>query len=180
MQLVVDSDAAYLVLPEAKSRIAGHFYLSNTQRKPNGPLHVLCKVLRHVTSSAAETETAAMFHNAQLAIFIRRILEQIGHKQHPTKLITDNSTAATFTNQTLKLNKSKSWDMRYHWLRENEVKKNFQYLWEQGLKNGADYYTKHHPPHVHKTLRPKYLLNMIQAQTAKILQKHIPESTLQY
>ena len=67
MKIYVDSDAAYLVAPKAKSRIAGYFYCSDTTKtKPytpplNGPLHVECKVLRHVVTSAAEAETAGLF-----------------------------------------------------------------------------------------------------------------------
>ena len=47
MCLHLDSDAAYLVQPKARSRVAGHYYLSNRisqaikkpNPKPNGPLH---------------------------------------------------------------------------------------------------------------------------------------------
>ena len=35
MQLHVDTDAAYLVLPHAKSRIAGYFRLLNNKDNPN-------------------------------------------------------------------------------------------------------------------------------------------------
>ncbi|MFO0089630.1 MAG: hypothetical protein ACK518_02280, partial [bacterium] len=63
MILFVDSDAAYLVLPKARSRIAGYHYLSSLPlvgQAPtlNAPILVLCKTLRHVVSSAAEAETA--------------------------------------------------------------------------------------------------------------------------
>ena len=56
MKLFVDSDAAYLVAPKAKSRIAVYFYCSTDNPTPplNGPLHVECKVLRHVVTSAAK------------------------------------------------------------------------------------------------------------------------------
>ena len=64
MQLIVDSDAAYLVLPGAKSRIAGYFRMGDksfsgnrpdsTRRTPNAPILVECKTLRHVVASAAE------------------------------------------------------------------------------------------------------------------------------
>ena len=49
MTLHIDSDAAYLVLPNAKSRIAGFFYLSNADASTiNAPTLVTCKTLRHV------------------------------------------------------------------------------------------------------------------------------------
>ena len=69
MILNIDSDAAYLVAPGAKSRIAGFFHLTNKDDPfTNGPILVECKTLRHVVASSAEAETAGIFHNAQLAI----------------------------------------------------------------------------------------------------------------
>ena len=65
MILHVDSDAAYLVLPHAKSRVGGYFYLSSTPPtninnipKPmrNAPILIKCSTLKHVVASAAEAE----------------------------------------------------------------------------------------------------------------------------
>jgi hypothetical protein len=50
MVLHVDTDAAYLVLPKARSVIAGHYFLSDNppppptkpNPKPNGPIHTEC------------------------------------------------------------------------------------------------------------------------------------------
>ena len=59
MILKLESDAAYLVIPHAKSRIAGFFHLANndtTNKFVNGPLHINCKTLKHVVSSAAEAK----------------------------------------------------------------------------------------------------------------------------
>ena len=61
----IDSDAAYLVMPEAPSLYAGHFYLSDWPRgkpnlpstKHNGPILTTCKTIHNVVSSAAEAET---------------------------------------------------------------------------------------------------------------------------
>ena len=90
----VDSDAAYLVVDGARSRIAGHYYLSsNPIPKPgiptpahNGPLHTLCRILKTIVASAAEAETVGLFQNAQFAIFIRRCLIALGHPQPPTPI----------------------------------------------------------------------------------------------
>ena len=103
MILHADSDAAYPVMPGAKSRIAGYYHLSNTPpiNKPpspfiNGAVHVECKALRNVVTSAAEAETAALFYNAKTIIELRRILHALGHVQPPTPIKTDNSTAFGF------------------------------------------------------------------------------------
>ena len=66
MVLHVDSDAAYLAWPKARSIIAGCFQLSNHPKcndPPflNGDMLVVCKVLHRVVSSAAESENAAVF-----------------------------------------------------------------------------------------------------------------------
>ena len=106
MVLNVDSDAAYLVLPRARSRLAGHFFLSSPGSPsriaaPNGPVLTECKTIRHVVSSAADAETAALFHNAQSARPIRHILISLGHSQPPTPLKTDSATANAFIHQTM-------------------------------------------------------------------------------
>ena len=174
MILYIDSDAAYLVLPKARSRIAGHFFLGPKPPPPpalpqsqstNGPILTICKRLRHVVSSAAEAETAAAFHNSKEAIPIIRILEALGHKQplHRTPFKMDNATTNGFIHSNIRLKRSKAWDMRYHWMRDKENLKQFRYYWADGNSNNADYFTKHHPPNHHRKMRSTYILqnNMI-------------------
>ena len=164
MTLYVDSDAAYLVAPKAKSRIAGFFYCSNnsTTNPPspplNGPFHVECKILRHVVTSAAEAETAGLFYNCQTAIHLRHMLAVLGHPQPQTQVKTDNGTASQFVSDTIKNKRSKSWDVRYHWLSERQNKGDFKVYWDAGKNNLADYHTKHHSPTHHKNVRRKYIL----------------------
>ena len=63
MTLNVHSDTAFLVAPEAKSRIAGFsFYKPLYTTIQNAPILVECKILKHVVTSAAECETTAVFH----------------------------------------------------------------------------------------------------------------------
>ena len=98
MVLHVDSDAAYLVAPKARSRIAEYYYLSDHPSKINHPtlngaILVEFKTLHHVISSAAEAEVAGAFHNAQTTIPIHHFLGCLNHPQPPTPLKTDNSTA---------------------------------------------------------------------------------------
>ena len=76
MVLHVDSDAAYVTMPEARNCYAGHFYLSNwpspspIKHNPgrNVPMHTECKTIRNVVSSAAESETCGTFKNGKTAI----------------------------------------------------------------------------------------------------------------
>ena len=137
MILNVDSDAAYLVLPEAKSRIAGFFQLNSKNRQHdfiNGAILIECKTLRHVVASSAEAETARIFHNAQVAIPIRYMLNQLGHQQSPTPLQTDNETSLNFIKNNIRQKRSKSWDMKYYWLRDKKNEEQFDYYWNSSKK----------------------------------------------
>ena len=113
MILHVDSDATYLVLPKAKSRIAGYYYLSDlsplsSSEPPNRPIQVECKTLKHVVTSAAEAESSALFHNAKPTIPLRCLLLAIGHPQPPTPINFDNSTANAFVHNNITQKRSKS------------------------------------------------------------------------
>jgi hypothetical protein len=164
MILNIDTDAAYLVMPNAKSRIAGYFYLSSlpsTSNIPvpiNGPILVECTTIKHVVGSAAEAECGGCYHNAQKAIPIRIALAELGHPQPKTPLKTDNSTAAGFANNSMRQKRSKAWDMRFHWIRDRVAQEQFKIFWDKGVNNLADYFTKHHSPSHHLESRPTYIL----------------------
>ena len=176
MILHVDSDAAYLVQPNARSRIAGYYFLSSYPPSPpatpkpeiNAPILVECKTIRHVVASSAEAETGGLFINAQNIIPIRQALEALGHRQPATPLKTDNSTACNFVHKNMKQRRSKSWDMRYNWLRDKETQQLVRIFWEKGCLNDADYFTKHHSPKYHKSIRSRYIL-----QANNIMKKNI-------
>ena len=58
----------------------------------------------------------------------------------------------------MKQKMSKSWDMRFNWLRDRSViQKLFRIYWDKGTNNLADYFTKHHAPAHHKHMRPVYI-----------------------
>lgn len=138
--LHIDTDAAYLVAPNSKSRVAGYFYLSNKpsslQSIPtfNAAIHVECRLLRHIVSSAAESKTAGIFTSCQAAIPIRHMLTIRGNYQPPTPIKTDNKTASTFSNNTLKSKRRKSWDIRYHWIKDRSTQNQFVIYCQEGLK----------------------------------------------
>jgi hypothetical protein len=177
MILHVIADAAYLVLPNARSRCAGLYFLSDVSTttppnpRPNGAVHVLCKTLRGVPSSAAEAETGGLFLNSQEAVPIKIALEEMGHPQPTTgtPLETDNSTAHDILTATVRMKRSKAFDMRYHWLKDRIAQKQFNLYWAPGKLNKADYYTKHFPPSHHQAERyqpgrlqaPTHLVNLL-------------------
>ena len=66
--------------------------------------------------SAKEAELAEIYIMARKAIYIRIILEEMGHKQPPTPVQTYNAMAEAVTNRKVQPKQTKAMDMRFHWL----------------------------------------------------------------
>ena len=133
MILALHSDASYLSEPGAKSRAGGHFYLKDkTDRESNnGAILTLSKIIKHVMSSASEAETAALFLNCKAAIPLRIALEELGHPQPKTPVITDNTSAEGLINKTMIPKRAKAHDMRFNWLKCREAQKMFALIWKK-------------------------------------------------
>ena len=86
------------------------------------------------------------------------MLHALGHTQGPTPVKTDNKTASAFVNNTLKAKRSKTWDMRYFWLKDRISQSQFFIYWDKGDNNHGDYWTKHWSPTYHQRIRPTYIL----------------------
>jgi hypothetical protein len=84
------------------------------------------------------------------AAYIRIILEELGHKQPPTPLQTDNTMADAIINNKIKPKQTKSVDMRFYWLRDREFQQQFRIYWRPCKMNYAKYRTKHHPESHHR------------------------------
>ena len=63
-------------------------------------------------SSAAEAELGALYINARQTIHIRNILNEMGHKQPPTPVQVDNSTAVRIINNKILPKALKPMDMQ--------------------------------------------------------------------
>ena len=118
MILYIESNAAYLVLPQARSRIASIFYLNNaTSKRPplNGAIQVIFKTLQNIVSSAAKSETGGIFIGGQQAVPTITALSELNHPQPSsgTRILTDNSTAKGVFTANLHQKLSKAFDMRY-------------------------------------------------------------------
>ena len=162
MQLAVHSDASYLSAPNARSRAGGYFYLSecdDTNKNPpmNAPVHTECKIMKHVLSSATEAEIGAIFLNCQQAEILRTTLQELGHPQCTTTIVTDNATANNIINGNAKQKRTKAMDMRYNWILDRQVQRHFHVIWKPGKENFADYFTKHHSTVHHKRVRTLYV-----------------------
>jgi hypothetical protein len=95
MVLAVHSNASYLSKPKARSQAGGHFFLSSNTTVPpnNGAILNIAHIIKNVLSSATEAELAGLYIVACKALYIRIILEELGHIQSPTSLQTDSAMA---------------------------------------------------------------------------------------
>ena len=91
----------------------------------NGAVLNIAHIIKHVMSSATEAELAAMYIMAREAVYIRIILEEMGHKQLPTPSQTDNAIADAVCNGKVQPKRTKAMDMRFHWLRDRECQDQF-------------------------------------------------------
>ena len=182
MQLWCDADAAYLVAKNARSRIAGHFYLSDklidpkkpqSNPTPNGPIHTEVSIIKNVVTSSTEAEIASTFHNGKICSDLRVRLEEANHQQQNlTPVKTDNENSARFANKNIKRRLTKHMDMRYHWVQDRSDE--ILVYWAPGAENLADYFTKHHHPIYHRRIRKVYVQDPVEAtllncQTALML-----------
>jgi hypothetical protein len=156
MVLLIHSDASYLLVSNARSRLGGLFFLGNKppeQETLNGSILNVVAVIKKLVASAADSEVEACFHSVQIGAPLRVTLTELGHTQPPTPLQTDNSTAFGILNKKIKQKRSKAMDMRYDWLTDRVCQKQFDVYWRPGRENLADYHTKHHSSQHHKDMR---------------------------
>jgi hypothetical protein len=152
---------------KARSRFAGYHYVSTKLTDPtkppadqpplNGPINVPCKILKEILSSASKVELAGLYGNGKEAVPERITLEELGHPQPPTPMVTDNSTASAITNDSVKQKRSKAMDMRFYWILDRVRQGQFIVYWRCGITNRADYFTKHHSDKHHHVTRPVYI-----------------------
>jgi hypothetical protein len=120
MVLAVHSNASYLSKPKTQSRAGGHFFLPSDTTVPpnNGAILNIAHIIKNVMSSATEAELAGLYIMARKVVYIRIILEELGHIQPPTPLQTDNAMADGVINGKVQPKQTKGMGMRFHWLRD--------------------------------------------------------------
>ena len=158
MVLAAHSDAGFNNEYKARSRAGAHIFLSEDDPSPkwNGPVLTIAQIIKFVLASASEAELGALFITAREMVPLCHNLTEMGWKQPPSPLQTDNSAAEGVCNKTIVPRKLKSMDLRYHWLRSREAQQQFRYYWAPGQDNWADYSTKHHPPIYHESKRAQF------------------------
>ena len=103
-----------------------------------------------------------MDKKSSLSTFLYKLLATLNslHRSRPTTSPRTVSSMPISSNAC-----SKTWDMRWNWLRDKATHQQLRMYWAKGTDNTADYFTKHHPPSHHLAMRPKYVLNAHQVTT---------------
>ncbi len=84
----------------------------------------------------------------------------MGHPQPKTPIQTDNSMGEGVINNKIQPKRTKAMNMRFHWLRDREAQGQFRIYWQPGKNNLADYFTKHHSPAHHISVRTQFLIRV--------------------
>ena len=124
-RLHIDSDAAYFIIPKTRGRGARYFYSKNNptgpdpQVKPKSSILTQCTTIKHIMTSAAESETTQVYNNNKLAIPIHSTLIDMNHDQRgPAPLKTDNKISQVFAKSIIHQKYSKSWDIKLHKIKD--------------------------------------------------------------
>jgi hypothetical protein len=125
--------------------------------RTNGAILNIAHIIKHAMSSATEAKLVALYIMARAAVYIRIILEEMGHKQTPTPIQTDNAMADAVINGKVQPKRTKAMDMCFHWLRDRECHQQFKFYRRLGKTNYADYWTKHHSATHHVNIRKEFL-----------------------
>jgi hypothetical protein len=172
MVLAVHSNASYLSKAKACSQSGGHSFCSNNSDDPpnNDAILNISQNIKAFMSSAAEAELGTFYINAHKTIPLQHLLEEMGHKQPPTPIQTNNSTALTVVTNNIQPHCTKAIDMGYNWIRNHKTQDQFKHYWRPGPTNCANYWTKHHCPahHIKKhpeILTPLFILEALRAST---------------
>ncbi len=104
--------------PSGRTLLSFKWY--NCPTKKNGAILNIAHIIKNVMSSATEAELASLYLMAREAVYIRIILEELGHTQPPTPLQTENAMADGIINGKVQPKQTKDMDMRFHWLCDRE------------------------------------------------------------
>ena len=131
--------------------------MSSDQPQPpnNGAVLNIAQIIKAVVSSAAEAGVNAAYINVREAPHMRITLQEMGHPQPPTPIL-DNTTALGYINKNIKAKGSKAWDMKLHWLRDRESKKQFRYYCRRVRKYEAIIIQNITLPRIIKTYDQQY------------------------
>ena len=86
------------------------------------------------------------------------VVVTLGYPQLPTPMTCDNSCAVGIAKKSFTQKRSKTIDMRYHWIQDQIILDNFTVTWAASKDNLADVFTKAHPVSHHILMMKTYLV----------------------
>ena len=123
MKLYIHINVSYLSASKSRSRVEGHFFLSEnfnptSQTKHNGAVLVVAAILENVMASVPEALLGGLLINDKEGEVLITSLEEMGHPQGPTHMQTDNSMSSGIINKTVKQHIFKAIEIRFYWVRD--------------------------------------------------------------
>jgi hypothetical protein len=171
MRLVAHTDASFMSETRCRTRAADYLYLSSvgpslSPEHPdlNGAILCTSTIIPLTIPSVMEGEYVAIYNGVLKIINIRDTLLNLGYPQNnPSVLVCDNQAAVSVANRKCSIKKSKSTAMRYYIVQDEIDKRTIDVTWRPGIDkdsgnpiNLADAFTKAHPVHYFKKIRPFY------------------------
>ena len=105
-----------------------------------------------MVASTAEVEVRGLFNNGQTSVPLRITLHELGFTQPPIPIKKDRSADEGIVTATFRQKRSKATDMRFYWMKDRVLKKDFFIYWKPVIQDMGYSYTKHHPPHHHREI----------------------------
>ena len=72
--------------------------------------------MKTMMSLAAESEIGSMYVNARESLPAQQSFNEMGHRQPQTPIQTDNTAAYSVVTNNVQPKRTKTMDMRFHWL----------------------------------------------------------------
>ena len=123
----------------------------------NIPVLTIAQIIKNVMSSASEAELAGLYVCDKEMVPLRQAPIEMGCPQLRMPIQCDNPTAVGVVNKTIIPGKTKSMDMKFHWLRCRDSQDQFIYFWAPVTSNLGNYSTKNHPPIYHLSHNSTYV-----------------------
>ena len=103
----IHSDALYISETQARSRVAGQFFLGRKSvlNQPillNSSIYVMSGILKFVVELAAEAKLGYLFLNFKEGRIMRSTLQKMGKPQPSTPVRCDSMTATVIAKNTVK------------------------------------------------------------------------------
>jgi hypothetical protein len=154
MHVILQVDASYLSRSKSRSVAGGIAYLGDAENPTteNGMIHSMSSIIDVIVASAGEAEYGTAFIYAQQGVWFRQIATSMGHNQPATPILCDNKFAIGLATDTIKQKRSKSIDMRFHWLRDRIRQGQFTITYLASALNLADFFTKSLPRAIHEAM----------------------------